>query len=59
MTPEEEVEALRALLRRVRGAVGHWAALSYVETSGRWSEKERELLRRAFAKQSPTNSTSA
>lgn len=51
MTTEQEVEALRAMLRKVSGAVGWWAALSYVEGvrghKSRWTEAEQELLRRA------------
>jgi hypothetical protein len=51
MTPEQELEALRALLRKVSGAVRWWAALNYVDgLRGRkssWSEDEQALLRRA------------
>lgn len=52
MTPEQEVAALRALLRKVRGAVGWWASLAYVDGAhgrpSRWSAEEQELLHRAF-----------
>lgn len=51
MIPEQEVEALRALLRKVQNSVGWWAALSYVDgvrgSKSRWSESEQELLYRA------------
>lgn len=45
----DEIDALRALLRKVRGSVGWWAALSYIDGAlgqpTRWAEEERELLR--------------
>lgn len=51
MTPEQEVEALRALLCKVKGSGGWWAALSFVEGAhgqkSRWTAEEQELLRRA------------
>lgn len=47
-----EVEELRALLRKVKGSVGLWAALSYVggthSIGSRWTPEERQLLNRAF-----------
>lgn len=47
-----EVEALRAVLRKVQSNVGNWAALSYVDgvhgrPCERWTADERALLRRA------------
>lgn len=49
---DEEVEALRALLRKIRVSVGWWAALDYVEGvrggPSRWSPEEQALLWRAF-----------
>lgn len=51
MSPEEEVEALRKLLRKVQGSVGMWAALSYPKGirggRSRWTGQEQDLLRRA------------
>lgn len=51
MEPADEVEELRALLRKVQKSVGWWASLSYIDGSlgrpSRWTEAERELLRRA------------
>lgn len=51
MTDEQEVDELRALLRKVQGAVGWWAALSFIDgvrgQKSRWSEAEQDLLRRA------------
>lgn len=52
MSDAEEVVALRAMLRKVQGSVGWWAALSYIDGvyggKSRWSTDERELLRRAL-----------
>ncbi len=47
-----EIEALRALLRKVSGSVSLWAALSFVDgvrgtIPTRWTDEERALLRRA------------
>jgi hypothetical protein len=51
--PDDEIEALRALLRKTRNSVGWWAALSYVDgvnhddSTSRWTSAERALLHRA------------
>lgn len=47
-----EVEALRAVLRKVQRSAGNWAALSYVDgfrgaPCKRWNAEERALLHRA------------
>jgi hypothetical protein len=51
MTEQQELAALRALLRKVEGSPRAWASLSYVDGAhGRppmWTPDERELLRRA------------
>ncbi len=48
---EEELDALRALLRKVEGSPSWWASLSYIDgvhgQPSRWSPEEQALLRRA------------
>lgn len=48
---QDEIEALRGVLRKVQANVGNWAALSYVDGAhggkSRWTAEERALLHRA------------